>query len=183
MSFREILRHFEIEKRPFLSHVYLVVAVIAFAFAIATLYANVIIYTVSVFNVENGYMFIFYIGAQLLPTLNPVFCGTWMSADINGFVYFNFIIFCISVLTVPFLFKVGQGLIDKKQEILNDCASVEISPRAPIPVQIARLTEVEKVVQVSTSVNSIALSIVSNKTFTSGLTADDVLSNVLSNAE
>ena len=51
--------------RPLITHLYLIVAVIAFSYGIATLYANIIIYTVSVFNVENGYMWVFYIGAQV----------------------------------------------------------------------------------------------------------------------
>ena len=51
--------------RPLITHLYLIIAVIAFSYGIATLYANIIIYTVSVFNVENGYMWVFYIGAQV----------------------------------------------------------------------------------------------------------------------
>jgi hypothetical protein len=161
--------------RPLLSHLVLVIAVIAFGFSIATLYANVIIYTVSVFNVENGYMYVFYIGAQLLPTFNPVLCGLWMGSEINGFVYFQFLTMFISALSLPFLFKTGQALIEAKQaEINHESATTEEQQSIrPIPVQLARITEVERVVQVSTSVNSIALSIVSNKTFTSGHTVDD----------
>ena len=147
-------------------------------FSIATLYANVIIYTVSVFNVENGFMWVFYVGAQLLPTFNPVLCGSWMGADINGFVYFNFITMLISVISLPFMFKIGQDLINTKQAEMEqrqvESTSIETTPRpGPIPAQLVRLTEVERVVQVSTSVNSIALSILSNKTFTSGHTVED----------
>ena len=124
--------------KPLLSHVVLVIAVIAFGFSIATLYANVIIYTVSVFNVENGYMYVFYIGAQLLPTFNPVLCGLWMGGDINGFVYFQFLTMFISVLSLPFLFKTGQALIEAKLqgEINNETAVEEQQQLRPIPVQV-----------------------------------------------
>ena len=60
--------------RPFLSRLYIIAVVMIFAYGVATLYANIIIYAVSVFNVENGYMWIFYLGAQLLPTFNPGMC-------------------------------------------------------------------------------------------------------------
>jgi len=159
--------------RPLLSHAVLVVAVTAFGFSIATLYANVIIYTVSVFNVENGYMYVFYIGAQLLPTFNPVLCGLWMGGDINGFVYFQFLTMLISTLSLPFLFKTGQALIEAKQAKMNkESTPIEEQsvPRGPVDIQLARITEVERVVRVSTSVNSIALSIA---TFTSGYTVED----------
>ena len=127
------------------------------------------------FNVENGYMSVFYVGAQLLPTFNPVLCGSWMGVDINGFVYFNFITMIISVISLPLMFKIGQELINTKQaEIARQVESTSIETPTqrpgPIPPQLVRLTEVERVVQVSTSVNSIALSI---NTFTSGHTVED----------
>merc|ERR1719192_1098111 len=194
--------------RPLITHLYLIVAVIAFSYGIATLYANVIIYTVSVFNVENGYMWVFYIGAQLLPTFNPVLCGQWMEYDKTGFIYFNLTMMVISLIVLPFLFRTGDQLIAEKQIELEskqpDTDSIDSSkaptnnptnldltlkklnlptpngslldgrsPRCHVHAQLQRLTEVERVVRVSTSVNSIALSIKSaTGTYTSGLTED-----------
>merc|ERR1711990_298781 len=191
--------------RPLITHLYLIIAVIAFSYGIATLYANIIIYTVSVFNVENGYMWVFYIGAQLLPTFNPVLCGQWMQYDKTGFIYFNLTMMVISMGVLPFLFRTGDKLIVEKQnEIDADCCSIDSSkfptnnpttvdltlkklnlpmpngslldgrsPRVHMHAQLQRLTEVERVVRVSTSVNSIALSIKSaTGTYTSGLTED-----------
>lgn len=199
--------------RPLITHLYLIVAVIAFSYGIATLYANIIIYTVSVFNVENGYMWVFYIGAQLLPTFNPVLCGQWMQYDKTGFIYFNLTMMVISMFVIPFLFRTGDQLIVEKQNAIEsaaqnetdaDCCSIDSSkfptnnptnidltlkklnlptpngslldgrsPRVHMHAQLQRLTEVERVVRVSTSVNSIALSIKSaTGTYTSGLTED-----------
>ena len=98
-----------------------------------------------------------------------------MGVDINGFVYFNFITMIISVISLPLMFKIGQELINTKQaEIARQVESTSIETPTqrpgPIPPQLVRLTEVERVVQVSTSVNSIALSI---NTFTSGHTVED----------
>lgn len=208
--------------RPLITHLYLIAAIIAFAFGIATLYANIIIYTVSVFNVENGYMWVFYIGAQLLPTFNPVICGKWMEYDKTGFIYFNGGMMLISAIVLPILFKTGDGLILEKQAQLEakhmECTSIDSNQelkdptnnpstiaeitlrnkinignnsratsrngsihngslhegRSPrLPPQLQRLTEVERVVRVSTSVNSIAISVKSQTgTYTSGLTED-----------
>jgi hypothetical protein len=190
--------------RPLLSRLYIMVVIMMYAYGIATLYANMIIYTVSVFNVENGYIWIFYLGAQLLPTFNPVMCGLWMEKDRSGFVYFNLFVFTISVITLPFLFKTGQRIIDEKEtdlrekhsdvtiidqdqsgSIIETLASVNDNRRcdSPLPAQLQRLTEVERIVRVSTSVNSIALSIKSEtRTYTSGTATDDITSiDLLSN--
>merc|ERR1712025_660535 len=80
-------------------------ALILLGLGISTVVPFSFIYVASVFNVENGYMWVFYTGAQLLPMFNPVLCQYWMEQSHEGFIYFNLMTIMLGLVILPFLFS------------------------------------------------------------------------------